>query len=93
MGLRLFFLPNFPGAMFIQGGTFIPDSRVESKSRTQNSKKLLPSSVVFKLLFDSLLTVQAVLTIACCMSLGIFLFYECGHFEKFGSIKRIEPRH
>ena len=28
MGLRLFFLPNFPGAMFIQGGTFIPDSRV-----------------------------------------------------------------
>jgi hypothetical protein len=28
MGLRLFFLPNFPGTMFIQGGTFIPDSRV-----------------------------------------------------------------
>ena len=28
MGLRLFFLPNFPGATFIQGGTFIPDSRV-----------------------------------------------------------------
>ena len=28
MGLRLFFLPNFPGAMFIQGATFIPDSRV-----------------------------------------------------------------
>ena len=28
MGLRLFFLSNFPGAMFIQGGTFIPDSRV-----------------------------------------------------------------
>ena len=28
MGLRLFFLPNFLGAMFIQGGTFIPDSRV-----------------------------------------------------------------
>ena len=22
------FLPNVPGAMFIQGGTFIPDSRV-----------------------------------------------------------------
>ena len=22
------FLPNFPGAMFIQGATFIPDSRV-----------------------------------------------------------------
>ena len=28
MGLRLFFLPNFPGDTFIQGGTFIPDSRV-----------------------------------------------------------------
>jgi hypothetical protein len=30
MGLRLFLLPNFPGATFIQGATFIPDSRVES---------------------------------------------------------------
>ena len=28
MGLRLFFLPNCPGAAFIQGATFIPDSRV-----------------------------------------------------------------
>ena len=28
MGLHLFFLTNFPGAMFIQGATFIPDSRV-----------------------------------------------------------------
>ena len=28
MGLRLFFLPNFPAATFIQGATFIPDSRV-----------------------------------------------------------------
>ena len=28
MGLRLFFFPNFPGTMFIQGATFIPDSRV-----------------------------------------------------------------
>ena len=27
-GLCLLFLPNVPGAMFIQGGTFIPDSRV-----------------------------------------------------------------
>ena len=27
-GLRLFFLSNFPEAMFIQGATFIPDSRV-----------------------------------------------------------------
>ena len=29
MGLRLFFLPNFPGATFIQRATFIPDSRVD----------------------------------------------------------------
>ena len=28
MGLRLFFLLNFPGDTFIQGGTLIPDSRV-----------------------------------------------------------------
>ena len=27
-GLRLLFLTNFPGATFIQGATFIPDSRV-----------------------------------------------------------------
>ena len=27
-GLCLLFLPNVPGAMFIQWGTFIPDSRV-----------------------------------------------------------------
>ena len=27
-GLCLLFLPNVPGAIFIQGGTFIPDSRV-----------------------------------------------------------------
>ena len=28
-GLCLLILPNVPGAMFIQGGTFIPDSRVQ----------------------------------------------------------------
>ena len=28
MGLRLFFLPTLPGAPFIRGATFIPDSRV-----------------------------------------------------------------
>ena len=28
MGLRLCFLPKFPGAKFIQGATFIPDTRV-----------------------------------------------------------------
>ena len=35
MGLRLFFLPNFPGATFIQGATFIPDSRVSIKEVTK----------------------------------------------------------
>ena len=29
-GLCLLFLPNVPRAMFIQGGAFIPDSRVLS---------------------------------------------------------------
>ena len=33
MGLRLFFLPNFSGAIFIQGATFIPDYRVEGVSK------------------------------------------------------------
>ena len=34
MGLLLFFLPNFPGAMFIQGAMFIPDSRVHTYIHT-----------------------------------------------------------
>ena len=37
MGLRLFFLPNLPGATFIQGATFRPDSRVAFKL-SNNSK-------------------------------------------------------
>ena len=37
MGLRLFFLPNFPGATFIQGGTFYPDSRVTTMTLRQPS--------------------------------------------------------
>ena len=36
MGLRLFFLPNFPGATFIQEAKFIPDSRVEVPVCTTN---------------------------------------------------------
>ena len=36
MGLRLFFLPNFPGAMFIQGATFISDSRVPKENYVLN---------------------------------------------------------
>ena len=33
MGLRFFFLPNFPGALFIQGAKFISDSRVHILAR------------------------------------------------------------
>ena len=36
MGLRLFFLSNFPGATFIQGAMFIPDSRVTGPHGTSN---------------------------------------------------------
>ena len=39
MGLRLFFLPNFPGAMLIQGGTFIPDSRVRTTFQMRRKNK------------------------------------------------------
>ena len=35
MGLPLFFLPKFPGAIFIQGATFIPDSRVVTQPMLQ----------------------------------------------------------
>ena len=38
MGLRLFFLPNFPGATFIQGAAFIPDSRVNVQSNSSNKQ-------------------------------------------------------
>ena len=40
------FLPNVPGAMFIQGGTFIPESRVDTEKKyfpqfhKENFKKL-----------------------------------------------------
>ena len=40
MGLHLFFLPNFPGAMFIQGATFIPDSRVTSPYGSYQSVRI-----------------------------------------------------
>ena len=43
MGLHLFFLPYFPGAMFIQGATFIPDSRVS----VHEKGTFMPSSSVF----------------------------------------------
>ena len=41
MGLRLFFLPNFPGAMFIQEATFIPDSRVEKEKASDINPKTM----------------------------------------------------
>ena len=45
MGLLLFFLPNFLGATFIQGGTFIPDSGVPHLNmllHEQLCEKLVP---------------------------------------------------
>ena len=40
-GLCLLFLPNVPRAIFIQGGTFIPDSRVCSwKYETKAEKEI-----------------------------------------------------
>ena len=39
MGLRLFFLTNFPGALFIQGAKFIPDSRVHTWYKAQKVQK------------------------------------------------------
>ena len=41
MGLRLFFVPNFPGAMFIQWATFIPDSRVFKREQlSRDARKI-----------------------------------------------------
>jgi hypothetical protein len=40
MGLRLFFLLNFPGATFIQGGTFIPDSREDINKDANKEMKI-----------------------------------------------------
>ena len=48
-GLCLFFLQNVPGAMFIQGGTFIPDSRVTCKNPVWNGQKFKPKNQVCKL--------------------------------------------
>ena len=55
MGLRLFFLPNFPGATFIQGATFIPDSRVAELNIFPSLKYLIWNSeklVSFKTLIS-----------------------------------------
>ena len=42
MGLRLFFLPNFPGNTFIQEGTFIPDSRVTQVTNLSYTSFFIP---------------------------------------------------
>ena len=47
-GLCLLFLPNVPGAMFIQGGTFIPDSRVITSTVSPHSN---PWSTFFQSIF------------------------------------------
>ena len=44
--LCLLFLPNVPGAMFIQGGTFILDSRVCSSFDSNPSYYFLNRSIV-----------------------------------------------
>ena len=49
MGLRLFFLPNFPGATFIQGATFIPDSRVPRRYAIMNCGKKNPDMLILVL--------------------------------------------
>ena len=41
-GLCLLFLPNVPGATFIQGGTFIPDSRVQPLIKNPIKDTLVP---------------------------------------------------
>ena len=41
MGLRLFFLPNFPGATFIAGAMFNPDSLCNPDSIVTVSSALL----------------------------------------------------
>ena len=52
MGLRLFFLPNFPGAMFIQGATFIPDSRVGIRIKKSQCVMKSNEIVIFYFLPD-----------------------------------------
>ena len=41
----MFEVPNFPGAMFIQGGTFIPDSRVTVNNSTMFPHKVRHSNI------------------------------------------------
>ena len=48
MGLCLFFLTNFLWAMFIQGATFIPDSRVDILGKIEHAKRKY-RYLVFKL--------------------------------------------
>ena len=45
-GLCLLCLPNIPGAMFIQGGTFIPDSRVCISDSNITAESLQESLII-----------------------------------------------
>ena len=69
MGLCLFFLPNFTGATFIQGGTFIPDSRVKSSVyrlvRITNSNLKLQNHTYIIVMY--LLVVQIVRHMSICV--------------------------
>ena len=46
-GLCLLFLPNVPGATFIQGGTFIPESRVHNSWELSTKDTVLVQKSVF----------------------------------------------
>ena len=59
MGLRLFFLPNFPGTTFIQGGTFISDSRV-GPSGSAGPKALYIHAQTFLYFLPSMLSVYKI---------------------------------
>ena len=48
-GLCLFLLPNIPGATFIQGGTFIPDSRVRLLLLPRDSNEFFTISTFAKI--------------------------------------------
>ena len=48
MGLRLFFMPKFPGATFIQGVTFIPDSRVSKQKNKRGVKSDFEKKMLLK---------------------------------------------
>ena len=79
MGLHLFFLPNFPGAMFIQGATFIPDSRVYSWSIEPLS--LLHSKLKFEWVTLESMICRSVTKLN--LVTYIYLFWETDYNQPF----------